>query len=622
MRARCYEGEEALPFAPIIQLLRATLALDAASNRLSAGDRAELARLLPELEPAGNGHEPSGQGAQTRFLDAIARVLLSAGRERATIYVLDDLQWADDASLEFLSYMLRRLDDQRIGILLAWRPEGFSGGQMLKRALAGKMKAAEATSLQLKRLDAGDVRRLVEAVQMDRAMPAGEEDIASWLYSETEGLPFFLAEYLDAMARGSEGRLPAGVQELLLSRLSATSELGRQFLSAAAVLGRSFAFDALKDAGGRDEEMTVAALEELCSQGLLREVATQDRMAIYDFSHDKLRELVYEGTSLARRLLLHRRVAASLALRVRTVPDESLTAQVGHHYHSGGMTAEAAEYYRRAADYARSVFAVREALSHYQSALALGSVRVPELHEAQGDLLAVLGEYRSAAAEYEASEAAGGEVQRSRIEHKLGTVYHRWGDWEMAEKCYAEALSASDGTNTFERAGIYADWSMAAFHRSDPERAAELAGEAMRLATEEDDRRALAQAHVMLGVLASSAGRAHEAREHLDEALELAKQVEDSALEAAVLQNLAALSFSAGDLDEAGRLTAESLALVEKQGDRHREAALHNAIADVLHARGDETEALIHVKKAVGIYSEIGVDAGSVRPEVWKLTEW
>jgi tetratricopeptide (TPR) repeat protein len=75
-------------------------------------------------------------------------------------------------------------------------------------------------------------------------------------------------------------------------------------------------------------------------------------------------------------------------------------------------------------------------------------------------------------------------------------------------------------------------------------------------------------------------------------------------------------------VERALSLTESALALCASQGDRHREAALHNNLADLLHALGQTEAAMAHLKQAVSIYAEIGVEAGTVQPEIWKLSEW
>ena len=210
------------------------------------------------------------------------------------------------------------------------------------------------------------------------------------LYQETEGLPFFLIEYLLAITNGvlsaeSENWTPPGsVRELLHSRLKAVSETGRQLLGAAAVIGRSFDFDTLREVSGRGEEETVNALEELIAQGLVEEVdvSVNERALKYDFSHERLRSLVYEETSLARRRLLHRRVAEAFIGRTRENRIlGTLAGQIAYHFDKSGNEALAAEYFKLAGDYARSLYANAEALTHYRMALALGYSDAAILHE-------------------------------------------------------------------------------------------------------------------------------------------------------------------------------------------------------------------------------------------------
>ena len=372
---------------------------------------------------------------------------------------------------------------------------------------------------------------------------------------ETEGLPFFVVEYLAAISNGLlEGEqagwsLPGGVRDLLRSRLTVVSETGKQLLNTAAVIGRSFDFDTLREASGRGEEEAVEGLEELIGQGLVAEMrATGEDTGspgalpggrseagglMYDFSHEKLRALVYEETSLARRRLLHRRVAEALAGHGRSPRGEGAPAgQIAHHYEQAGEDGLAADFYKRAGEHARALYANAEAISHFQAALALGHPDAAALHEAIGDLHTLQGEYTAAVQSYRA--ALGDPVTSStdtgdqrpatdnsapRIEHKLGGVYLRRGAWELAEGHFERALQALQDEGSAAngvRARVLADWSLAAYRRGDVQRAVDLANQALALAGEGQDRRALAQAHNMLGILASHSGDLQAARGHLE----------------------------------------------------------------------------------------------------------
>jgi predicted ATPase len=422
------------------------------------------------------------------------------------------------------------------------------------------------------------------------------------------------------------------VRDLLYSRLSGVDEAGRQLLQAAAVIGRSFDLETLREVSGRGEDETVAALDDLVARGLLAEVrgpATGlppkgGATPTHDFAHEKLRALLYEDTSLGRRRVLHRRVAEALVGRARLRREVGpLSSQTAHHYHLAGQDELAAGYFRQAGEHARALYANAEALEHFRTALALGHPEAAALHEAIGDLQTLLGEYAGALASYETAAALGGPDQLASVEHRAGSVHQRRGEWELAESHFQASLAALGETApAAERASVYADWSLSAHHLGRQDDSEDRARRALALAEVAGDARALAEAHNILGILASSRDDLETARAHLESSLEHAQAMGYPSARAAALNNLALVCASEGDLDRALHLAAEALAICVSLGDRHREAALHNNLADLLHAAGQVDAAMGHVKQAVAIYADIGVEAGQVRPEIWKLSEW
>jgi DNA-binding SARP family transcriptional activator len=685
--AYSYEGETALAYGPVVALLRGLLdRLDErAPASISPQWLSEAARLVPEIAASHPGLPPSPPldtpGAQSRFFEGIRQVLLGAcsGGQPGVLF-FDDLQWADTASIDLLTYLVRRLDSWPICLLLAWRSDVPAAGHLLGPMLAPAQRSGLATLLPLGRLSRAQVEELAQRAVDDchptpntqRLSPA---QLAERLYRETEGLPFFLVEYMAAISGGlvegeQEGwSLPGGVRYLLRSRLMAVGETGKQLLNTAAVIGRSFDFDTLREASGRGEEETIAGLEELIGRGLVAEMRTsgdEPGGLLYDFSHEKLRALVYEETSLARRRLLHRRVAEALSGHGRSPREEAILAgQIAYHYKQAGEDRPAADYYKRAGERARALYANAEAISHFQAALALGHPDTGALHEAIGDLYTLQGEYTTAVRSYQTATSGTGtdggrrtkdeggaatddpapssqlpapDERQARIAHKLGGVYLRRGEWELAERHFERASRALEevGAGTEgARARVLADWSLAAYRRGHVERAVDLANQALDLAgssfpntkhqipnTQQQDRRALAQAHNMLGILASHSGDLPAARSHLERSLELAEELQDPGARVAALNNLALALQAGGDVDRAVTLTEEAIALSASQGDRHREAALHNNLADLLHSMGRSDDSMHHLKQAVAIYAEIGVEAGDVQPAIWKLAEW
>jgi len=640
LTARCYEGEVALAYGPFTSLLRsAATSQSAAVHQVPGHWLAEAGRLVPELgrlQPnlpsAIPGDDP---GAQGRFLEGLSQVLLGAldGHRPAgspPVVFIDDLHWADEASLDLLTYLARRLGDRRLLLLGAWRTERVPRMHRLRRLLAEATRDGRGEALVLGRLNQAEVAQLVHMLNPDVA--ASRPTLGAELFRESEGVPFFVVEYLRAVSAGAitpgldakHVPLPGGVRELLQASLAELSDTAGQVLAAAATIGRSFEFDVMREASGRSEEEAVAALEALVVRGIVQEVPGA-ALPTFDFTHERLREVANDETSLLRRRLLHRRVAEVLSRRASGPRgDSGVCAAVAAHYQAGGQDAEAAHYFRLAGEHARRLFANTEALAHFRAALALGHPETSPLHEAMGDLLVLAGDYAAAQPCYElaAAEADPGHVPT--IEHKLGELYGRRGEWELADSQFQAALSAlGDDAETAMRARINADWSLTLRRRGQRQRANELALEALGLAESGGDARSLAQTHNIVGILATDDRDFARAQEHLGRSLNLAEELGDRSARVAALNNLALAYGSEANVDRAFELFQEALTLCVALGDRHREAALHNNLADLLQAVGRSEEAMTHLKQAVALFAEVGGEPGAMPPpEVWKLAVW
>lgn len=611
--SRCYEGEQGLAYGPVVAALRQAFAL---RENPSLPDywRQEIGRLLPEqLTPNQSPPPPlDGPGGQVRFFAAISQAFAALlSDDTAGIFCFDDLQWADHATLDLLTYLVRRLPELKLFVLGSWRTPDVVQEPILRQIVMTGQRSGSGRLLELSRLNKNDIEELLERLEKP-------PNLADRLFDKSEGLPFVLNAYLTPPDVGEEW--PDSFRELLYTRLASVDQAGQQLLQTAAVIGRSFEYDTLRSASGRSEDETVQAIETLLAHGLVIESAAAGELQ-YDFSHQALRDLVYEETSFARRRLLHRRVAESLS-QSRNRPLEAISAQIAHHFLAAGEEVEAAEYFYQAGNYARQLYANTEALSHFQSALGLGHPAAAELHEAVGDLQKLAGSYGAALAEYEKAAALAGTADLSRIEQKLGGVYHRQGDWERAVHHFSAALTALPSLDRPNRARILADWSRTAHRAGDVLEAQRLAEEALVLAETAEDLPALAQSHNILGMLARTGSDFALAEQHLRDSLTLAPQLATPSAQIAALNNLALLARDQSDFDQAEELLRQALKLCRTLGDRHREAALLNNLADLFHLAGDETAARSHVRQSVAILAEIGADAGEWQPEIWKLTEW
>ncbi len=235
------------------------------------------------------------------------------------------------------------------------------------------------------------------------------------LWDASEGLPLYLAS---AMATppdpsGDASRaLPGGVRAVLSERLARVDGVAAQVLAAAAAIGRAFEVPTLRYASGRSDDEVLDALDVLAARGLIRESGEAEGTPTYDFTHGALRDLAEESTSLARRRLLHRRIAEAIRLDAAGAArdDPAQLARIARHEREAGRDAEAAAAFGDAGEAAARVYANREAIDAYEAALALGHPAPAELHARVGDLRTRIGDY----AARDAGLRGGGGARRSR----------------------------------------------------------------------------------------------------------------------------------------------------------------------------------------------------------------
>jgi hypothetical protein len=375
--ARSYAAEGRLAYAPLIEWLR-TPAFKARLAALDVADLTELARLLPELlreRPHVPPPNPVTEIWQRHHLfEALARAILAANQP--LLLVLDDLQWCDQETLEWLHFLLRHNPQAALLCVGTVRSEEIGPRHPLTTLRFGLRDNQQLTELALTALSAADTNHLAQQLTGGDL----ESGRAARLYRETEGNPLFVVEMLRAelnrptdmrgnevgLAIQSPAALPLKVKTVIESRLARLAPLARTIADLAAIIGRDFTFQVLSRAADYSEDEVVAGLDELLQQYIIRERGAD----AYDFSHDKIRDVVYGQISITRRRLLHRRIAQALEL-LHTMDLDRISGQLAVHYEQAGLPAQAIPSYRRAAQAALHSYANHEAIEHYKRGLAL-----------------------------------------------------------------------------------------------------------------------------------------------------------------------------------------------------------------------------------------------------------
>jgi tetratricopeptide (TPR) repeat protein len=594
--------EAGVAYGPIQGALREAMRVANVASvveALPASVRGQAARLIPTVgtPPLEDPADPTARG---RFLDGLARTIGAIAP--TTILAIDNLHWTDDATLEFVSYLARRLDELGVVLLVTRRPEDTPAEHPVTMLVEDL--ASSALTVRLERLSSEDVALLVEQAGIPTLDP-------EQVYARTRGLPFFIIEYL-AAARAGNTELPAAIRRLLLSRLSELDSISRQVVTSLAVVGKSSDFETIRSVSGRSEEEVLLGLDELVRRGMLRESGAE-----LDFTHEQLREVAYDETTLARRRLLHRRVADHLVRVPDAARDPIAIATAARHRLAAGDDVGAATLSLAAGDLAAGVFANADALGHYETALALDA-ESSILHLRIGEIRTRMGDYSQALVSFETARARfdreGRAVDAASAAHAIGEIYRRLGRWDLAASAYAEALS--DATTEAFQSIVAANWAYVLHRAGHTQDARVMTERARRSAESSDDPLAMSHAFNLSGLLA---GSVEAKRDHLSRALELATE---ERTRVAVLNNLALAAAEAGDLDSALAHGTAALTAAHVIGDVHRLAALHDNLADFHHQRGDEESAMAELKEAVALFAKIDAQPGERLPEVWLLKEW
>ena len=320
LAGRCLQ-DGVVPFAPFTEALRRI-----AGDPLPAWVVDELTRLLPELGPAGSAPAGSPEDARHRLLEAVAAAIGETARRGPVLLVIEDLHWADAATVAMLGHVVRTVGWAPL-LVAGSRRDDESGEAALGDLLDELGRAHRLERVAVPGLSAQEAGRLAGAWL--RAEPA--RALADVLHRRTGGNPLFveaLARHLVeshpedgadlAAAAGTE--VPEGVRAVIDRRLARLPADAVGAVRLGAVAGEDFLLDDVARAGAVDDEATAEALEAAVAAGL---VDAGGGPARYRFAHALVREAVLAGLSSTRRALLHRRMADALAERPDRLPERA-----------------------------------------------------------------------------------------------------------------------------------------------------------------------------------------------------------------------------------------------------------------------------------------------------------
>jgi DNA-binding SARP family transcriptional activator/tetratricopeptide (TPR) repeat protein len=370
---RSHESERILPLAPWAEALRAA---GIGRDPRLLGDlggpwRAELRRLLPEIDPSAPAPSPGRD--PLRLFDVVARVVTLLAAARPVVIVLEDLHWADDLSVRLFAFLARRLVTLPVLLLATVREEETGAADLVGGVIEEVRREPHGAILGLAPLSRSDTITLVAALSPPGTGGDRLDHLGERVWRMSEGNPFVVTEAMRSVEAGDGSgaadrlRLPGRVRDLIVARLERSGEVARTVATVSAVFGGTFDLGLLCHATGRSEVEVADAVEELVRARVLHGTDAQ-----LSFVHERIREAILERATAPRRAVLHRRVAESLEA---ADPDAHLGA-LATHYREGHAWPKAIEYLLRFADEAGRRYAVDEAVVALRDARQL-TARLP-----------------------------------------------------------------------------------------------------------------------------------------------------------------------------------------------------------------------------------------------------
>jgi len=632
LRGGCYEYEATTPYLPLVEALREWVhgqSVEQLRAKL-ATTAVEMAKLAPEIESKLGTLVPNASLSpgeeRLRLFDNVGRLLQSLAADCGLLLFVDDIHWADQGTLSLLHYALRLLRNDRVLVLATYREVELDRTHPLAAVLVDWNRERLATRVPLGRLSHADTGALI-------AMLFGQETVAAEfvdaLYRETEGNPFFLEEVVKSLIE--QGQIyredggwerkemhelanPQSVKEAIGRRLTRLTDATVDALRTAAALGKIFSFNELAAVTSGNVETLLDALDEASAAQLVRANGDDGPISSgehdnFAFTHDKIREVLYEELNPIRQRRLHQRIGEAL---------ERLY----------GASAEPAP--RACGTIGRSRAGPRSSFRTGGRSRARSRVLAPCGGQCRARLRTRRGaQVPGTGARVRRENAAGRGLWNEALAfaaldaqegHKTGSVARvAWSEFCRVEALHGQgeiALAYAAALQALAMCERIGEGRLATWVEPLAAQIAADLGDDAAARSHAERGWALAQALNQLVLSAwalNGLGRAAMLRDDIDAALEwyerylaLVRDTENAIAWNLIVARAAETYLHAGRIDEAARLTERAMTFAEFGNAPHYRALAHRVQGQVFLARGQPDDALRSFDAALAEFEPLG----------------
>jgi diguanylate cyclase (GGDEF)-like protein len=591
---QCTEGTLIHSYAPVRSALKKGFeAKDPATvniyKNLEEHYRRELIALVPEFDRFEKEPLHAKHASDKYFLlESIYLLLQGLSRQLPTVLLLEDIHWGDEATLNLLQYLARNVQNEKILLLATFRDE-----EALQPVLPSILKNMSRESLYdtidlqaLKREESG---QMLEEIFHGFTVP---DSFKLWIHEESEGIPFYIEELVKILLEegyiqrsGNEVQLrkpdksvlPYSIRALVQRRVGRLNDALQRVLGFSSIIGYEFDLHILVKLIEENEGYLLDQLDQLTKLQLIREIHSgmEDRFA---FSHNKIRDVIYEEMGLIKRKKFHRKVGEIL----EHIHKDNLglfAEDLAYHFEQAGIMQKAFAYSLEAGKKALQVHAYSDAYQHFERCSkykemldTTGTQLLAELHTYKGLSLEALGSWDSAILCYEQllglKKPREFKVLEADALNHLSRVHYKREDFERSRSLADQALSISRQENY--RAGIcqsFYNLGKNFWRMCDYPKALEYMNQAIELTTAEQDSGLRAKYLNSAGIIHLERSEFESALQHFRRALEIFQQRGDRPGMIECLLNISIIRHTVGNMHEARQNIVNAFALAQEIGD-------------------------------------------------------
>lgn len=594
------------------------------------------------------------EAARNTMFFEFTNQLKKLSEKKPLVLFIDDIQWADKATLHLLNYIIINLSDYPVFIICAYRSEEISKNPFLNDIINRLSRLEKYDKMCLKTFNWEQTREMLSSMIISNKIAP---EFVNLIHKKTEGNPLFIKEYIKLLQ--DEGKLPTYtseypteeheiktpqlIEDVLNRRIDIhLSKKERKIATIGSVIGDEIPFKLLNKCIEFSELELLDSIDELLKLNILEEEVEKD---CYVFTHNLIGEVLYNNISNIKKKRIHKIIAKN----IKKIYDENIEefySDLGYHYEKAYDRNEAVKYYIKAGDEAGKVYAHDDALDMYKNALKLCADKekneildkLAHVHKIKGDLedakthlnsilertedkslrlstkgklseiFIIQGKYDKAIDIVDKGLTIHDEedkLKRKFLSIK-GRGYSRKGELKKAKKIFQkEKEIAIDIDEDKEIAKALHDLGCIHIKEGNYEKALETINDAVKIWEEIEDKKGLSDSLNNLGVIYERKGIFDKALECFQRTLEIEKEIGNKANILKTLNNLGINSKIRGDIDKALEYYDEGLTIAKKIKDKPGMAKIYVNVGIIYGTKCEFDKALEHFERALKIEKEI-----------------